>query len=117
MRTSFFVTLAIFLVSALPVQAADNSLNARVEGCLKDSACSVELKLQLLNELHADMGAVLRSISRKCETMNFQDCIAPQQTSFGPLQSTQQSMTKLLVALQDGAPLLAKSGSERKKNE
>ncbi len=64
-------------IISIQYKAAD-SLDDRYSKCLSEPECPLQLRLQLVDELHLRMGQIMRRVERNCAKAQYRQCVFSQ---------------------------------------
>ncbi len=85
-----------------PPAAVENKapLDERFSGCVKNKDCSIQVRLQIIQEEDDDMNNHFQKIHQACADANFQDCIDKQKDDVQAWYDAQENMQKMMRTMQ-----------------
>ena len=89
-------------VQAQPQPAIESQahLNERFNACLSNKDCSIQVRLQIIQEENDEMNNRFQKIHQVCADANFQDCIGRQKADVDAWYAAQNNMQKLMQSMQ-----------------
>lgn len=75
-------------------------LEERFDQCLKNSACTTQTRLQIIQEENDRMNDHFQKIHQACADSDFQDCIAGKKADVDAWYQAQDNMQKMMASLE-----------------
>jgi hypothetical protein len=83
----------------LPEVRSNMSLDDRFNQCLKDSACSAQTRMQIMQEENDEMNLRFQKIHLACLDMHFQNCVDPENETVQKWQTAHNRMRQLMQSM------------------
>ena len=91
-------------ISSIQYQPSQQaSFNETFRKCVNDKACTLQARLQLMDDLYVQMGGDMRQINKECALAGYKDCINSQQKAVQDWHRAEIQMVDLMWVI-EGKP-------------